>query len=188
MSPFVTGEKVYFRGIEEGDVDGPYLEWVNDREVTRFLSTVGRFPTDKEGLLNYIQGMAQSQQDVLFAIHDAETDQFIGTTHLGPINWIMRVAPLGVMIGDKDFWGRGYASEAIRLAVQYGFETLNLQKITAGIAAIHEASVKAFQKAGFEIEGRAKRQFFLDGTYYDSLYLGRTREGFRYGLDGGGIP
>lgn len=170
--PFIIGEKVYFRCMDESDIEGPYLDWLNDEEVTRFLSTVGHFPATKENLLHYIQSMARSDKDVFLAIHDVSTDEFIGTSHLGPINWITRIAPLGIMIGNKEFWGKGYATEAIRLIVDYAFKRLNLQKVTAGACVINQGSVKAFEEVGFEVEGRAKSQFFLDGEYHDSLYLG----------------
>lgn len=176
--PFIIGEKVYFRGMDESDIEGPYLDWLNDEEVTRFLTTVGHFPATKENLLHYIQSMARSDKDVFFAIHDVKSDEFIGTSHLGPIDWITRIAPLGIMIGNKKFWGRGYAAEAIRLASDHAFKRLNLHKLTAGVAAINEDSAKAFKRAGFEIEGRVKSQVFLDGEYYDSLYLGITKPDF----------
>ena len=176
--PFIVGEKVYFRGVEESDVDGLYLDWLNDEEATRFLTTVGRFPTTKENLLHFIQVMARSDQDILFAIHDGETNEFIGTSHLGPINWIPRIAPLGIMIGNKKFRGKGYASEAIKLVVDYAFRRLNLHKVSAGVAAINQGSLKAFQKAGFKVEGQAKSQVLLNGEYHDSQYLGLTKEDF----------
>ena len=176
--PFIIGEKVYLRGIEESDAEGPYLDWLNDVEVTRFLETAGRFPTSKESLLDYIRSMAQSDQDVLFGIHDITTDELIGTSHLGPINWVTRISPIGIMIGNKKLWGKGYASEAIELVVGYAFRRLNLHKVTAGAAAINQGSVKAFEKAGFKIEGRAKSQVLLDGEYYDSQYLGLTKQDF----------
>jgi len=176
--PFLTGKKVYLRGVDESDAEGTYLDWLNDGEITRFLETVGHFPTSKESLLNYIRSMARSEQDVLFAIHDVKTSEFIGTSHLGPINWITRMAPMGIMIGNKEFWGKGYATEAIRLVVEYACTRLNLHKVTAGAAVINQGSVKAFEKAGFEIEGRAKSQVLLDGEYHDSLYLGVTKQYF----------
>lgn len=176
--PFITGEKVYLRGIEESDAEGPYLDWLNDVEVTRFLETAGRFPTSKESLLDYIRSMTRSDQDILFAIHDVATDEFIGTSHLGPINWVTGISPMGIMIGNKKFWGKSYASEAIKLVVDYAFRRLNLHKVSAGVAAINQGSLKAFEKAGFKVEGQAKSQVLLNGEYYDSQYLGLTKQDF----------
>ena len=175
--PFIIGEKIYLRGLERADLEGDYFQWLNDYEVTKFLES-GRFPYTKEALEEYYRNTALSNNNVIFAIIDGETDKHIGNIKLGPINWITRISPLGIMIGNKDFWGKGCGTEAIRLVLDYAFKRLNLHKVTAGMAAIHQASIKAFQKAGFEIEGQAKSQFSVDGEYCDSLYIGITKEDF----------
>ena len=175
--PFITGEKLYLRGLERSDLEGEYFDWLNDREVTKFLES-GGFPNTLEKMEEFYRNTALSNNNVIFAIIDKKKDKHIGNIKLGPINWITRIAPLGIMIGNKESWGKGYGTEAIRLVVHYAFKRLNLHKVIAGAAAIHQASIRAFQKAGFEIEGQAKSQFFLDGDYCDSLYLGLTREDF----------
>jgi len=175
--PFMIGEKVYLRGLERADLEGDYFQWLNDREVTKFMDS-GVFPNTMEKMDEFYRNTALSSNNVILAIIQRETDKHIGNIKLGPIKWISRVSPLGIMIGDKECWGKGYATEAIRLVLDYAFKRLNLHKVTAGIVAIHDASIKAFQKAGFEIEGRAKSQFFIDGEYYESLYLGITKGDF----------
>ena len=174
--PFIIGEKIYLRGLERSDLAGDYFNWLNDREVTKFLDS-GIFPNTMERMEEFYRSTASSNDNVIFAIVDKATDKHIGNIKIGPIKWLSRVSPLGIMIGNKDFWGRGYGTEAIKLAVEYAFKQLNLHKITAGIVATHQASIKSFQKADFEIEGKAKSQFFLNGEYYDSLYLGIVNKG-----------
>jgi len=175
--PFTVGEKIYLRGLERADLEGAYFDWLNDREVTKFLEA-GRFPNTREAMEEYYNNTVLSNNNAVFAIVDKKTDEHIGNIKLGPINWITRIASLGIMIGDKESWGKGYGTEAIRLVLDYAFNRLNLHKVTAGIAAMHQASIKAFEKAGFTIEGHAKSQFYLDGEYSDSLYLGITREDY----------
>ena len=175
--PFIIGEKLYLRGFERSDLEGEYFDWLNDREVTKFLDS-GVFPNTVEKMEEYYRNIALSPNNAMLAIIDKESEKHIGNIKLGPINWVTRITPLGIMIGNKEFWGKGYGTEAIRLVLDYAFIRLNLYKVTAGVASINEGSVKAFEKAGFEIEGQAKSQFFLDGEYYDSLYLGITKEDF----------
>lgn len=175
--PFIVGETIYLRGLERADLEGAYFDWLNDREVTKFLES-GRFPSTKEGMEEYYNNTVLSENNVMFGIIDKKADKHIGNIKLGPINWITRIASLGIMIGDKESWGKRYGTEAIRLVSDYAFNKLNLHKLTAGVAAINKGSVRAFERAGFEVEGRAKKQFFLNGEYYDSLYLGMTRQDF----------
>ena len=175
--PFIIGENIYLRGLQKSDLEGDYFDWLNDAEVTKFMDS-GVFPNTIEKMEEFYRNTVMSSNNVIFAIVDKETDKHIGNIKLGPINWITGIATLGIMIGNKEFWGKGYGTEAIKLVLDYAFKRLNLHKVTAGIAAIHQASIKAFQGAGFEIEAQLKSQFFLDGKYYDSLYLGITREDY----------
>jgi ribosomal-protein-alanine N-acetyltransferase len=179
--PFIIGKKIYLRGLERLDLEGEYFNWLNDREVTRFLNS-GVFPNTVEQMEEYYRNIVLSADNAMFAIIDKESDEHIGNIKLGPIDWLMRIAPLGIMIGNKECWGKGYGTEAIRLVLDYAFNRLNLHKVIAGIVAIHQASIRAFEKGGFEREGQAKSQFFLDGKFYDSLYLGITEEDFRKSL------
>ena len=154
--PFIVGEKIYFRCMEESDVEGSYLDWLNDEEVTRFLA-VGHFPATKEYLLHYIQNMAQSSQDTLFAIHDIKTDEFIGTAHFGPINWLHRTGTMGDIIGNKKYWGKGYGTEICFRLMDYGFRRLNLHKITVGTIGEQTSVLKYVKKLGF-IQEAAHRE------------------------------
>jgi RimJ/RimL family protein N-acetyltransferase len=179
--PFIIGKKIYLRGLERLDLEGDYFDWLNDREVTKFLNS-GAFPNTAEKMEEYYRNIALSADNAMFAVIDKKSDRHIGNIKLGPINWLMRVTSVGIMIGNKECWGKGYGTEAIRLVLDYAFNRLNLHKVTAGIVAIHQASIRAFEKAGFEKEGQARSQFFLDGKYYDSLYLGITEEDFQKSL------
>ena len=103
-------------------------------------------------------------------------DKHIGNIKLGPINWIYRIADIGVLIGEKDCWGEGYATEAIALIKEYAFNVLGLHKLTAGSIGLNEGSVKAFQKNNFKIEGVRKKHAFINGSYVDAILLGLVNE------------
>ena len=176
-NPFVIGAKLYLRGLETLDLEGDYFNWLNDLEVTKYLSS-GFFPNTKDKMEQFYRNVALNPDNVLLAIIDKESDKHIGNIKLGPTDWINRTTTLGIMIGDKSFWGKGYGAEAIEVVLAYAFNVLNLHKVNAGIAEPNSGSLKAFQKAGFEIEGRAKSQIFVDGHYADSIYVGITEEDF----------
>jgi [ribosomal protein S5]-alanine N-acetyltransferase len=82
---------------------------------------------------------------------------------------------VGLMIGDKTSWGKGIAFEAIELVTQYGFEELNLRKLTAGMYEQNVGSYKSFLKAGYQEVGRYKQHFFLQGHFIDGILLERCR-------------
>lgn len=186
--PFIIGEKVYLRGMDEADVEGPYLEWVNDEEVTNFLSTLGHFPTSRESLLNYVQRISRSDRDVLFAIHDIETDEFIGTSHFGPIDWLHRTGAFGIMIGNKKFWGKGYGTEIFFHMTDYGFRRLNLRKISVGAVAEQVAAINYMKRLGYIQEATFREEVFHNGKYVDALKFGLLDREFFNGPYGSGWP
>jgi ribosomal-protein-alanine N-acetyltransferase len=173
---FIEGERIYLREVRPSDVNEDYYRWMNDPEITRYLES--RFyPNSMEGLHDYVASKLGDRDNVFLTIMLREDDRHIGNIKLGPINWIHRSADVGILIGEKDCWGKGYATEAIRLVVDYAFRKLNLRKVTAGCYSDHQGSLRAFEKAGFTVEGARKEQLFLDGQYTDGVLLGIVRDG-----------
>jgi len=173
---FIEGERIYLREIRPSDVNENYYRWMNDPEVTQYLES--RFyPNSMEGLCEYVAGKLRDRDNVFLAIVLREGDRHIGNVKLGPINWIHRSADIGILIGEKDCWGKGHATEAIRLVVDYAFRKLNLHKVTAGCYSNNQGSLGAFEKAGFQVEGVRKEQFFSNDQYTDGVLLGIVRNG-----------
>src|SRR3990170_8209556 len=166
--PFIAGKKLYLRGLERSDLAGDYFQWLNDLEVTKFMDS-GVFPNTPEKMEEFYRNTALSNNNVIFAIIDIESEKHIGNIKLGPISWISRVSPLGIMIGDKDFWGKDYGYESIKLVLDYAFKRLNLHKVTLGVVEKNEAALAVYKKAGFRVEGHAKSQFYHNGGYCDSI-------------------
>lgn len=179
--PFLIGKKLYLRGIEEGDLEGRYFDWLNDYEITKYMES-GSFPNTVEKMQEYFRNVGRSGNNVLLAIIDMETDEHIGNVRLGPINWIHRTSFLGIMIGEKEFSGKGYGTEALKLVVDYAFNRLNLRKISADMNASNKASVRAYEKAGFKVEGRRKDELYVNGKYHDAIIMGLTKVDFQEGL------
>lgn len=175
---FLKGKKLYLRSINEKDLEGKYFDWFNDYEVTRYMES-GFFPNSQENMQEYLRCVGRNSNNVLLGIIDLKTGTHVGNVRLGPINWIHRTSYLGIIIGEKNFWGKGYATEAIKLVVEYGFNRLNLHKISAGVNASNVASLKAFEKNGFLIEGQRREELFVDGNYCDAMILGLNSKDFR---------
>ena len=173
--PFLKGEQIYLRGVDPSDTHGAYIEWVNDREITQYLET-GYFPSDVEAVESYIEEM-NGDDDVLFlAIVAAADDTHVGNIKLGPIDWIHRRGDIGLLVGERDYWGEGIGTEAIGLVVRHAFERLNLHKLTAGCYEQNVGSKRAFEKNGFEVEGRRRDHAAHGDGYADLLLLGLLAE------------
>lgn len=175
---FVRGSRVYLRPLEREDLNARYLSWLNDPEVTRYMET-GTFPTTARDLEKFYDEVTGNRNQVILAVADKKSGQHIGNVKLGPIHWIHRCATFGIMIGDKKFWGKGVGLEATRLTVEYGFGRLNLRRIDLGVFADHEAAVRCYEKAGFNVEGRMRESLFKNGEYFDRLWMAVLRSEFK---------
>jgi RimJ/RimL family protein N-acetyltransferase len=168
---FIEGKIIYLREVRENDVNEDYYRWMNDTEVTRYTE-VRHSPQTMEDIRRYVKNMREKDDQVFLAICLKEENKHIGNIKIGPIHSIHHFADLSLIIGEKNCWGRGVATEAIRLAVDYGFNKLNLHRLSAGIYENNKGSIKAFQKAGFTEEGVLKESYLNNKKYLNVKLFG----------------
>lgn len=169
---FIAGERVYLREMRASDASGTYHAWMLDPEVLRFTeSRPGAYGVDN--LTSYIEDKSTDGQHLFLAIVAREDDVHIGNIKIGPMDWRHLNGDLGVIIGEKEYWGRGFATEAIAVVTAHCFDRLGLHKITAGCYAINMGAVRAFEKAGYAIEGCRPSHCLFEGKFVDLILLGR---------------
>lgn len=168
---FLEGRRIYLRGIRLSDADPLYCSWLNDPRVNAYLCC--RFEEwDVPKLRSYIRSVKKDRNCCFWAIYRKDTGGRIGNIKLGAVNMNHRSGDIGIIIGDRSSWGKGFATEAIRLVRDFSFRKLRLHKLTAGSYRQNYGSIKSFKKAGFRIEGSRKEQFILKGRYVDKILLG----------------
>lgn len=176
-TPFLEGNILNLRELTKEDLTDRYLGWLNDRETVKFLES-GRSPVSMDELEKFHTKITESKNDVMFAIFDKDSNSHIGNIKLGNINWDHRYADLGILIGEKEFRGKGYGSEAINLVLEYAFNRLNLNKVNLCIYADHTSAIKLYEKAGFKKEGTMRSILFRDGKYHNKILMGILSEEF----------
>ena len=163
----ITGKRIRLRAVEAEDVKRFY-EWVNDPEVTFGLSLF--LPKSLRDEQQWYEDIAKrSPEEKPFAI-DAKAGR--GWKHIGncgafSIDWVARSTELGIMIGDKSAWNHGYGTETMELLLRHGFETLNLNRICLRVYAENPRAVRAYEKAGFTLEGTQREAAFKRGKFLD---------------------
>ena len=115
----------------------------------------------------------------MFAMALKEGDKYIGNIKIGRIDWVHQNALIGRLIGDKKSWGKGYGTEALKLILAYGFNTLNLNRIYSIIMEHNIAAIKSCEKAGMVHEGTSFQYRFMDGEYKDAIHLAITRDRYK---------
>lgn len=172
--PFLIGERIYLRRIEKGDLEGNYFQWLNDQDVTRWMQN-GIFPNSAESMLDYYQHTAVSRSEMVLAIVLKEDDRHIGNIGLHNIHPIFHSAEIGILIGEKDIWGKGYGTEAISTLAAHAFRRMNLNRVSAGAVVQNIGSIRAFEKAGFSREGISRQIYYCEAQYVDCVQLGLLR-------------
>ena len=177
FNKFIEGEKIYLREVKSEDANEEYYNWMNDPEIVQFLET--RFiPQSISNIKKFIENKDGNLNEILFAICIKENNKHIGNIKLGPINWIHRKGDISLVIGDKNYWGKGIATEAIGLVVEFAFYNINLNKVNAGYYFSNIGSGKAFEKCGFRIEGNFEQEVFYKGKYINTIRVGLTKNNY----------
>jgi RimJ/RimL family protein N-acetyltransferase len=131
----LTGALVRLRAIEMEDLDR-YLAWVNDEEVMRHVAATA-FPLSRGQEEEFVREATKRTRppEVVYAIETLEDGRHIGSIGLHKIDGIARNCELGVMIGDKTHWDRGYGTDTITTALHFAFEELNLNRVWLSVDA-----------------------------------------------------
>ena len=175
MTPsFLRGERIDLRPLVEADAEGPYVAWFNDAETCRGNSHHVR-PYSAADARAYIARVASAPDQLVLAIERREDGRHIGNIALQAINPVYRTAELSIMVGERDAWGQGYASEAARLLCDHGFRALNLHRIACGTFAGNGGMRRVAERLGMREEGVRRQAAFKDGAYVDVVEYGVLR-------------
>ncbi len=172
----LNGIQIYLRRLKPSDVSMEYVNWLNDPQVNQYLEC--RFMTHTlEDVEKYVDQLAQDKNHFLFGIFNRSNEAHIGNIKLGLIDFHHHRGDIGIMIGERNYWGKGFATEAIQTMVKFGFDVLKLHKITAGAYANNLGSIRAFEKAGFRREGARRKHYFLESQnqFVDGVLMGILR-------------
>jgi RimJ/RimL family protein N-acetyltransferase len=165
----LMGEKVALGPLRR-DLLPLYQRWVNDFEVTRTLSIPGG-PLTLEAEEAWYDGASKSHNIVSFTIYERVTLRPIGTTGLMGLDHANRTAEFGILIGEKDCWGKGYGTETARLVLGYGFTIRSLHAIFLRVYSYNERGIRAYTRAGFQPAGRIREAHWYAGKPYDVLFM-----------------
>jgi RimJ/RimL family protein N-acetyltransferase len=117
----------------------------------------------------------RDEQPLAIEARDEQGWVLIGSCGFHEIDWRNRNAELGILIGEKSYWNRGYGAEVMRLLLRHGFTTLNLHRISLRVFEANPRAIRAYEKAGFIHEGRQRQAEFRDGQYLDVLLMSVLR-------------
>jgi RimJ/RimL family protein N-acetyltransferase len=176
--PRLIGERIMLREYKKEDLHS-IRKWVNDDEITRFLSDNFVYPHTLNDTEKFLNSMLESTTNARgFIIAKKDTEEYIGQIDLIKIDWVNRIGTLGIVIGNKEYLSKGYGTEAIKLLEHFAFNNLNLHKLELEVRDFNDRAIHCYKKCGFKEEGRMRENFYSDGKYTDTLYMGILKREF----------
>ena len=163
----LMGERIYLSPRNNEDIE-KFTEWLNDFNTTDYIGR-SAYITTLDGEKQYFEENLNKNYN--FFIVTLENDKLIGTVGLENYDSINRTATLGIFIGDKDYRSNGYGTEALRILIDYGFNYLNLNNIMLTVKSFNERAINCYKKVGFKEFGRRRESYYLNGKYYDDVYM-----------------
>jgi RimJ/RimL family protein N-acetyltransferase len=180
----IRGDKIYLTELDFANAE-TIRAWLNDPEVYKYLM-VGHTPISEDDERRYYEAQALSSDAQNFEIHVAEDSRYIGNVGLKDIHPVHRRAELGIAIGRKEDWGKGFGLDAIVTCLRYGFDTLGLHTIKIRAHADHARAGDLYRRVGFVEVGRERETVFQEGRFADYVVLDIVDREFRerYGAAG----
>lgn len=172
-----TSKRLLFSPLGQGDVTERYVNWLNDPEVNRYLEI--RFSQHTlESCSAFVNETNNDPNSHLFGIFDRSDGLHIGNIKIGFINNHYSSGQLSLFIGEKTHWGKGVATEAIMAITNWAFDELALVRVEAGCCDENTASLRAFLKAGYTVEGYFRKNTVVDGRRIGGFWLGILSDEF----------
>jgi RimJ/RimL family protein N-acetyltransferase len=162
----LIGQKCYLSPIDLDDA-GKFAEWLNDLEVSVNISFYGiiiNLPGERAAL----EELSKSHN---YSIIDAEKDELLGNCGFLEIDGINQTAEIGIFIGNKNYWGKGYGTEALTLLIDYGFKALNLHNIMLRVFGFNGRAKKCYEKIGFREIGVRRQSLHRNLKKHDVIYM-----------------
>jgi diamine N-acetyltransferase len=170
----ICGTKTRLRRIEREDIP-TFVRWFSDPDVREFLLLNRPISVAEEE--RWFEAQLQATDSEIFAI-ETNDGVHIGNIGLHDINWTHRRAEMGIVIGERTFWGKGYGSDAIDVLLRFAFHELNLHRVSLKVYEDNARAIRAYEKCGFKHEGRLREAIYRKGSYYGEMVMGILRPEF----------
>ncbi|MBN2800172.1 MAG: GNAT family N-acetyltransferase [Deltaproteobacteria bacterium] len=166
----MVGDRVRLRPVTLEDLPR-FVEWLGDAQVNRHLSTPRFLSIEQEQA--WFEALPARGEEAPRAVDALEDGAWVhvGSTGLLDIDWRVRSAEVGLLIGDTTRWGRGYGGEALLLLLGHAFDALGLHRVQLKVAAEHTRGRALYQRLGFVEEGALRGAAFADGAHGDLVVM-----------------
>lgn len=173
--PILKSERLILKPLNLDFLSQDYVDWLNDKDVNKYLESGGDYNINK--LKDYLINIEKN--NICSWAITLKNGKHIGNIKIDPINLNHYNAEYGIMMGDKNEWGKGYAKEVSNLVIDYCFKTLKLRKITLGVIEKNERAINLYLSLKFKVEGKLIDQVKNNGIYCNVLRMAIFNDKFK---------
>ena len=178
MDDIFRGELVRLSGDDPQTVAEAFQRWNRDSEYARLLDDEPPKLYSVKSFKEWLEKKFGQDDEFhfFFTIRALEGDRLIGFVGLFGIQWNHGSAWVGIGLGEREYWGKGYGTDAMRVMLRYAFSELNLYRVNLDVFGYNPRAIRSYEKAGFKIEGREPKSVLRDGQSYDMILMGILRD------------
>ncbi len=178
VSDMLKGALVRLSAVEPKELAEATVRWDQDSEYQR-LGLIE--PADLYSVRQITEWVEQDQNKVssnsyFFGIRILENDRLVGSCGLFGELFPHADGFVGIGIGERELWSKGYGSDAMKLVLNYAFQELNLRRVSLSVAEFNSRAIRSYEKAGFSLEGRVRGRLQREGRHWDMLFMGILRD------------
>ena len=167
------GELIRLATVDTEKFSAIYSQWMHDTEFQRlFNSDVSVLYTQKQ-VQEFFEKIIP--EHYFFGIHTLADNKLIGLLGLDGVEWVAGNTWIGIGLGEREYWGKGYGTDAMKVAVRFAFLELNLHRVSLDVFEYNPRAIHCYEKAGFRHEGRARGVLNRDGRRWDLIYMSILR-------------
>lgn len=169
-----TGKLVRLRSYKKEDIPLA-LEYINDEEVNKNLMPGIPYPFTLEDQEKWYSNQSATKDIYNFAMETLEDGKYIGGCGVNSVDWKNSHVEIGIFIGDKKCWSKGYGTDALQLLIDFIFNEMNIHKIKLSVYSFNKRAIRCYEKCGFKQDGVLREEIFKNGRYYDKWEMSLLR-------------
>lgn len=166
----IVGRLVALRRPHPADL-ASVVRWYRDREIARLTRYQAR-PMAEAEVERFFQMRMLAPDALAYCIVEPPEWRLIGFTTFSSLDGDNGSVLFHITIGERDAWGRGLGTEATELMLEHAFERLGMHRVGLSVFSYNLRAIRAYEKAGFRIEGRQREAILRDGRYWDEIQMG----------------
>lgn len=174
----LKGNLIYLKKLDKEYID-EYWQGLNNCSIESTVFTGTQHVFNRSSVENYLESISSDSSRVDFLIFSNDTNKIIGEVVINDIDRDNRGASMRIAINKKEDFSKGYGTEALLLAVNYGFGMLNLHRIELEAFPFNERAIHVYEKIGFKREGVRRGGCYFNHKYYDMISMSILEDEFR---------